>query len=155
MDKVRVGVVGVGHLGRFHALNYKKIDEAELIGVYDQDAEKARTIAKECKCLPFDKMEDLLERVEAVSIAVPTDRHFPVGAEILKKGVHCLIEKPIAKDLKEADGLVTLAKKWVLFYRLAISNDSILLSVLLKALIFNPSLSNPTVWRPLIPGGPR
>ncbi len=111
MDKVRVGVVGVGHLGRFHALNYKKIDEAELIGVYDQDAEKTRIIAKECKCLPFDKMEDLLERVEAVSIAVPTDRHFPVGAEILKKGVHCLIEKPIAKDLKEADGLVTLAKK--------------------------------------------
>jgi predicted dehydrogenase len=109
VKNIRVGVVGVGHLGRFHALNYKKIKEAELIGVYDQDTSKAESVAKECKCQYFEKMDDLLNRIDAVSVAVPTDRHFPVGAEVLKRGINCLIEKPIAKDLKEADALITLA----------------------------------------------
>jgi predicted dehydrogenase len=109
VKNIRVGVVGVGHLGRFHALNYKKIKEAELIGVYDQDTSKAESVAKECKCQYFEKMDDLLNRIDAVSVAVPTDRHFPVGADVLKRGINCLIEKPIAKDLKEADALITLA----------------------------------------------
>jgi predicted dehydrogenase len=111
LEKVKVGVVGTGHLGRFHALNYKKIAGADLLGVYDQDMEKAVAVAKECKCDHFNTIKELLDKVQAVSIAVPTDRHHAVGTQALKHGIHCIIEKPIAKDVKEANDLIRLAKE--------------------------------------------
>lgn len=109
-DLVKVGVVGVGYLGRFHALNYTQIPKVQLVGVYDQNQERAIQIAKQANCQPFFDLHALLDQVDAVSLAVPTDRHGPLGIEILKRGIHCLIEKPIADTLEQADQLIQTAK---------------------------------------------
>jgi predicted dehydrogenase len=111
LEKVKVGVVGVGHLGRYHALNYTRIPDVALVGVTDSDRKKAEAVAAECRCDACDSLDILLDRVEAVSVVVPTDRHYDVGRTVLERGIHCLIEKPIARDLEEADGLIHLAKK--------------------------------------------
>lgn len=109
MKKINTGVVGTGHLGRFHALNYKKISAANLVGVYDIDPQKAAQVAKESKCRIFPDLDSLLEQIEAVSLAVPTDLHHEIGMKILAQGKHCLIEKPIASNCKEADELINCA----------------------------------------------
>jgi predicted dehydrogenase len=109
MERTKVGVIGVGHLGRFHALNYSQMPEAELVGVYDADSARAEAVAAEARCLPFADPAVLLGKVRAASVAVPTDRHHAVGSQVLAAGVHCLIEKPLASTLEEADGLIRLA----------------------------------------------
>lgn len=111
LEKVKVGVVGVGHLGRYHALNYARIPDVDLVGVHDLDRRKVETVASESRSEAFDNLDFLLDRVGAVSIVVPTDRHFDVGQRILERGIHCLIEKPIARDLEEADCLIRLAEE--------------------------------------------
>jgi len=111
LKKVEVGVVGVGHLGRYHALNYTKIPMVDLVGVTDLDDERARRVASEVHCGVFANLDSLLQRVEAVSIVVPTDLHFDVGQQALERGIHCLVEKPIAGSLEEADDLIRLAKE--------------------------------------------
>ena len=111
MEKVNVGIIGTGHLGRYHALNYNTIREANLVGIYDTDQERSKQVAHECKCSSFDSLNGLLESVEAVSIAVPTDFHFSVGKQVLEYGIHCLIEKPITSTIDEADKLIQLAEE--------------------------------------------
>ena len=111
MDRIKVGVIGTGHLGRFHALNYAQMPEAELAGVTDLDAAKAEAVAQEAHCRAYPDPASLLKDVQAVSIAVPTDWHHTVGLEVLQRGIHCLIEKPIARTLEEADELVGLARQ--------------------------------------------
>jgi predicted dehydrogenase len=103
--------VGVGHLGRFHAQKYQRISDVDLVGVSDQNMERAKEVAEEIGCRAFESVEALMDEVDAVSVAVPTDRHFEVGRKVLEKGVHCLLEKPIAGTLEEADGLIDLAGK--------------------------------------------
>ena len=104
-----MGVIGVGHLGRFHALNYRQIEDAELVGVTDSNFSRASEIAQECQCTPFQNIESLLNEVEAVSIAVPTDHHFEIASQVLSQKVHCLIEKPITQTIAQADSLIRLA----------------------------------------------
>ena len=111
MKSKRVGVVGVGHLGRYHAQNYAALSGVELVGVTDVDKGRARTVATEYGCRAFDKWENLLQEVDAVSVVVPTDRHHEVGMEILERGIHCLMEKPIATTLDEADDLIGKAQE--------------------------------------------
>jgi predicted dehydrogenase len=111
LNRIKVGVIGTGHLGRFHALNYAQIPEAELVGVTDLDTAKAEAVAQEAHCRPYPDPLSLLKNVQAVSIAVPTDRHHAVGLEVLRHRVHCLIEKPIARTLEEADELVGLGRQ--------------------------------------------
>lgn len=110
MNRIKVGVIGVGHLGRFHAMNYNKIEQAELVGVFDVDTARANEIAGEMQCLAFESMEALLEKVDGVSIVVPTDRHFEVGRKAIAHGVHMLMEKPITQNLEEADQLIAEAE---------------------------------------------
>jgi predicted dehydrogenase len=107
----RVGVVGVGHLGRYHAQNYASLPGVELVGVTDVDKERAKAVAAEYGCRTFESQEQLLEEVEAVSVVVPTDRHHEVGMEVLERGIHCLMEKPIATNLEEADDLIRKAEE--------------------------------------------
>lgn len=109
MQKIRTGVIGTGHLGRFHSLNYSQLPEAELIGVYDIDKDRANQVAKEAGTKAYDSISSLLEDVDGVSIAVPTDLHFEVAKEVLAKGIPCLIEKPIAQNVEEADSLIRMA----------------------------------------------
>ena len=111
MEPVRVGVVGVGHLGRLHALLYKHVPRAQLAGVFDISPETAAAVAREAGCRAFETYRDLLAHVDAVNVVVPTTQHFSVAAEALRLGKHVFIEKPITSSLQEADELIRLARE--------------------------------------------
>jgi len=108
---IKVGVIGVGYLGQYHAEKYMALSGAELVGVMDINPKRAETIAKRCKCEAFPKLESLLDKVEAVSIVVPTHAHFTVAKTCLETGKHVLLEKPMTTSLEEADTLIDLAQK--------------------------------------------
>ncbi len=107
---VRLGVIGVGSLGQHHARIYSKAKGATLVGVYDADKKQAAKIAKEHGTRPYETIEELASQVDAASIAVPTDKHFVVAMPLIEKGVHLLVEKPIAATTDEAEKMVTLAQ---------------------------------------------
>ena len=108
---VKVGVAGVGHMGKEHARIYAESKGAELVGVHDSNPETARKIAEKCKTRAFGSLEEMVEAVEAASIVTPTTTHLAIAAPFLKKGKHVLVEKPIAMDTDEARELVHLAEK--------------------------------------------
>ncbi len=111
MNKIRLGVIGVGHLGRLHVQNYKSIPEVEIVGAYDIDFERAKQVAYEFQIKAFDSLKPLLEQIEAASIVVSTIQHFEITQQCLEQGIHCLVEKPITSTLAEADKLIQLAKE--------------------------------------------
>ena len=94
-DKVKVGVIGVGYLGKIHAEKYAHIPEAELVGVVDIDKARCREVAALVNCQPFYHHRDLVGQVEAVSIAVPTVYHYSITKDSFSAGVDVLLEKPI------------------------------------------------------------
>ncbi len=108
-NKVRVGVVGVGYLGRFHALIYSRIPDVELVGIVDTDTARALEVAEEAGCPALPHCDDLLERIDAVSIVVPTSLHLEVARSFLERGIHMLLEKPIAPNREEGEAIVRLA----------------------------------------------
>lgn len=108
-DKLRVGVVGVGYLGKFHAEKYARMADTRLVGVADIDAAAAAAVAENLKTAAFGRHTDLIGRVDAVSIVVPTLEHFRIAREFLENGVDVLIEKPMTATLAQADELVALA----------------------------------------------
>jgi predicted dehydrogenase len=110
MNEIRVGVIGVGYLGKFHAEKYSAMDQVRLIGVVDIDQSRAEEVAARFGSRAFTDYRDLLGRVDAVSIVVPTESHFRVGLEFLKHDVDVLIEKPMATTLKQADELIDVAE---------------------------------------------
>lgn len=107
---LKVGVVGIGHLGKEHARIYRELPNAELVGISDLDPAKADK-AKELGTAYYKDYRDLLGKVEAVSVATPTSTHYAVAKEFLKAGIHTLIEKPITLKLEEADELLALARQ--------------------------------------------
>ena len=111
MDLIKVAVVGVGHLGSRHARIYAELPGVELVGVVDIDRRRAEEVANEYNCRPFRRIEDLPSLVEAVSIVVPTDRHYEVGGLLMERGCHLLVEKPITDDIPRARELLRLADK--------------------------------------------
>lgn len=106
---LRVGVVGVGYLGKFHAEKYAKHPDVELVGVVDSQTEQADKIAEPLGCKSFYSHEDLFGKVDAVSIAVPTEMHFAISRDFINQKVDVLIEKPITSTVEEADSLLQLA----------------------------------------------
>jgi predicted dehydrogenase len=108
---LRTAVIGVGYLGRFHAQKYKQIASSALVGVVDANLETAQRVAAELNVEPFDDYRVLLDRVDAVSIAVPTPLHFEVAKAFLDRGVHVLVEKPITATVADAQALVELAAR--------------------------------------------
>lgn len=110
-SKLRVGVVGVGYLGKFHARIYSTLPDVELVGVVDSNPETAQKIAADYKTVAFARPEDLLGKVDAVSVVVPTIYHLDVARPFLESGVHMLMEKPIAPSFEEGEKIVALAEK--------------------------------------------
>jgi predicted dehydrogenase len=108
--KVRVGVVGVGFWGRLHAQKVHLLPDAELVGVVDLKYERAKEVAREFHTHPYSAYQELMDKVDAVSVAVPTTGHFPISRDFIKKGIHVFVEKPIASTLAEADALIRLAR---------------------------------------------
>ncbi len=110
MDKIKVGVVGVGYLGQFHTEKYAKSKGVELVGVADIDPVRAKEIARRFRTQAFFHHQELLDRVQAVSIAVPTLAHHATARDFLLHGKDVLLEKPISKTVEEADELIDLAE---------------------------------------------
>ena len=111
MKKIKTGVIGVGYLGRFHAQKYQSLEEVDLVGVADIDEERARVVAAECGCEYFTDHSALLDKVDAVSIAVPTSYHHRIASDALRAEKDVLLEKPMTVTLEEADDLIGLAEE--------------------------------------------
>lgn len=110
--KLNVAAIGVGSLGRHHARNYSELSAAgrvQLVGVCDADAETAARVATDCSCVAFTDWRELLGKVDAVSVATPTETHCEIACAFLESGVHVLVEKPIALSLDEADRMIVAA----------------------------------------------
>ncbi|MCM8760856.1 MAG: Gfo/Idh/MocA family oxidoreductase [Candidatus Omnitrophica bacterium] len=111
MEKIKVGVVGVGHLGSIHAKVYSRLDNVKLVGVCDCNIERALDIGKRFRVASYSDYEDLFDKIDAASIVVPTSLHYNIAKDFLKHDIHVLIEKPITKTLSEADELIEIAKE--------------------------------------------
>jgi predicted dehydrogenase len=109
MTRLRIAVVGVGHLGQHHARILAGFPDVELVGVADASSDRAVAIAQRCGTRAYDRFEPLLGQVDAVSVATPTSFHHQVAAEFLRRGVPVLVEKPMCKTVAEADELIALA----------------------------------------------
>lgn len=109
-QSIRVGVIGVGHLGRHHARIYGTLPSVTVVGVSDTDASRGHVVADECGVSYFQDLNELLSLVDAVSVAVPTSAHGVVVTTCLQRGCHVLVEKPIASHVWEGEQLVELAK---------------------------------------------
>jgi predicted dehydrogenase len=108
---VRIGVVGAGALGFHHTRILRDVPGAELIGFHDSNSARAEKVSSELGVTSFGSLDALLDNVQAVSVVVPTPYHFAVAAPALERGLHVLIEKPIAVTLEEADALLAIAKR--------------------------------------------
>ncbi len=107
-EKVRVGVVGIGHLGATHAKLIREIDLFHLAGVYDIDRAKSDKIGSELGVEVFSSLQQLLGKVDAVSVVAPTSSHYSLAKEIIGAGKHCFIEKPVASTVPEAEEICKL-----------------------------------------------
>ena len=103
-------MVGVGYLGQFHAEKYVNMEGVELVGVVDIDPPRAKEIAKRCRTQSFLYHSHLFDKVQAVSIAIPTLSHYPITKDFFLQGIDVLLEKPISQTLEEADELIALAE---------------------------------------------
>ena len=111
MKKIKTAVIGVGALGKHHLKWYSQIPQSQLVGFYDSDKEKCQKYSEEYGVTAFKSVVAAAENAEAVSIAVPTTMHADVACELIERGIHCLIEKPIAATIEEARKIQELAQK--------------------------------------------
>jgi predicted dehydrogenase len=109
MTRLRMAVVGVGHLGQHHARILAALPGVELVGVADANPDQARLVAGRLGTEAFDAHDPLLDRVDAVSVVTPTVTHHAVASAFLRRGVPVLVEKPVCRTLAEADDLIRLA----------------------------------------------
>ena len=109
MKKLRVGVVGVGHIGSNHARIYAELPHAEFVVVFDIDPGRAAEIAATYKTKAVESLNEFAEMVDAASVATPTNAHFSVARDLLARGKHLLIEKPITENTADARELAQRA----------------------------------------------
>src|SRR3989454_2028950 len=109
--RIRVAVAGCGEFGRNHVRVYREMESAELAGVFDTDAARAAAFAQEFRTQAFSSLEAMQGAVDAVSVAVPTSAHAEVGCRLMELGIDVLVEKPMAKNLADADALLCAAGK--------------------------------------------
>lgn len=108
--KIRAAVVGVGHMGQYHVGMYADSGDVELVGVVDASKDRAELIAAKYNTKAFSDYSELYDKVDVVTIAVPTSLHYKVAKPFLEKGIHVLLEKPIAKTMEEAKELFAIAE---------------------------------------------
>lgn len=108
-EQTKIGVLGVGHLGRWHVEQFRKIPTAHLVGIFDTDAAHANSVAEEFGTLAFDSFENLLEQIQALSIVTPTASHYRFAKEALKQGKHVFVEKPVTETVEQGEELSQIA----------------------------------------------
>jgi predicted dehydrogenase len=109
MKKLRIGVVGVGYLGKFHAQKYHHMADVDLVGVVDADPDRGKKVADDNGTAWYQVHQALFGKVDAISIAAPTPVHFSIAKDFLNQDVDVLIEKPITSVLEDADELIQIA----------------------------------------------
>jgi predicted dehydrogenase len=107
---MRVGVIGAGGLGYHHIRILRDMLGSDFAGFHDAKTERAEQVARELGVTAYSTLDELLDVVQAVTIVVPTPSHFAVAQQVLARGIHALIEKPIATSLEEADAMLALAQ---------------------------------------------
>ncbi len=108
--RVRVGVIGVGYLGKHHARILSSMPGVDLVGVVDKNLGRATEVASDCRTRPSLDPRELMGNVDAVTVAVPTETHLDVARPFLAAGVPVLVEKPMTRTLDEADAMIALAR---------------------------------------------
>lgn len=108
---LKVAVVGVGHLGKWHADKYAACADCELVAVVDTNIEAARAVAEKHGAAACSDYRDVVPLVDAISLVVPTSLHYKIGREFLEAGIHCLIEKPVTETVAEAETLIEIARR--------------------------------------------
>ncbi|MGB2807568.1 MAG: Gfo/Idh/MocA family oxidoreductase [Sedimentisphaerales bacterium] len=111
MGKIRTAVVGVGKMGAIHAKVYGQLEQSELVAVVDIDGEKAKQMANQYGCSAFTDCSEILDKVDAVTIATPTVTHLKLAKTFIKNKIAVLIEKPLAANVREGKKIVGLARK--------------------------------------------
>ncbi len=110
-DKPKVGLVGVGHLGRIHLAKLQKIETVDFAGFYDIDREKSARVSHETGAFPAESLDQLLEKSDIVSVVVPTHDHYDVGMKVTEAGCHLFMEKPMAEFGWQAREILDLANQ--------------------------------------------
>jgi predicted dehydrogenase len=138
-QKLKIGVLGAGHLGKIHLRLLQESSAYELVGFYDSQPQIAAKISREFGYRSFSKVDSLLDEVDVIDIVTPTISHFELGKKALEKGLHIFLEKPITATVEEANELVSLAK------------DKGLLGMVGQVERFNPALmaANPYINTPM------
>ena len=111
MKKLKISVIGTGHLGKLHTKLLREVENCEIAGIYDSDADKARAAGNEFNVKVFDSLDELIANSEAVSIVATTSAHYILCKAALEKGIHVFVEKPITTQIWEGEEIVALAEK--------------------------------------------
>jgi len=111
MNKMTMGVIGIGYLGQYHAEKFAMIPDVELVGLVDTDLDRAKLLAGKLNTQAYDEPARLIGKVNAVSIVTPTVVHHRLAKQFLEQGVHVLLEKPITETIEQADELIDLAAR--------------------------------------------
>ncbi len=112
MSILKCAVIGVGYLGRFHAQKYQILENSELVAVCDVNIEACEAISRELQVPAYFDYKELFGKVDAVSIAATTNKHYEIAKDFIKEGIHVLIEKPITETVEQADELIAMAKEY-------------------------------------------
>ncbi len=120
MKEIRVGVVGIGHLGNYHLQKYRDLSSCRIVGVADIKEERAQKAAEMYDCFAVSDHRKLMGSVDAVSIAVPTGSHYRIAKDFLEAGIDVLLEKPITTTIEEADELIAIAEAKGLIFQIGL-----------------------------------
>ncbi|MFQ5964837.1 MAG: Gfo/Idh/MocA family oxidoreductase [Candidatus Scalinduaceae bacterium] len=110
-EKLKIAVIGVGHIGKEHTRIYSDMSDVNLIGIVDSDKKQGEAIAQRYNTKYYSSYNEILDKVDAVSVVVPTKLHYEITKEILRNGIHVLVEKPMTGTISEAEELIRLSKK--------------------------------------------
>lgn len=111
MRKVKTGLIGIGYLGYHHLRNIKKIKYFDIVGIYDINNERLKSMSKEFSVKSANSIEELIDKSECVFVLTPTSTHFEITKKAINMGKHCFVEKPLTFSLSEADELMRLSKE--------------------------------------------
>ncbi|MCX6149298.1 MAG: Gfo/Idh/MocA family oxidoreductase [Ignavibacteriales bacterium] len=111
MSNLKIGIIGTGHLGRLHTKLFKEVTGCQLVGIFDKDLEMANACGKEFDVKVFEKLDDLLNAVDAVSIVATTSAHYELAKKSLEADKHVFVEKPITATIEEAEELVLISSQ--------------------------------------------
>ncbi len=110
--KLKIGLIGLGHLGKIHLKCIREIEEIHFQGIYDVDIEIAKELSAQYQIPAYNSYETLLDDIDAIVIVTPTTSHFELAKRAIEKGRHCFIEKPVTSTLEEANALIALQEKY-------------------------------------------